>query len=88
MRRTPDYDTGCRNKARYNNRLDAKKVADGGKKFDLGSKRLLEPYRCPFCHGWHIGKARHRGGLHLKPFDKRSRRTTKSIMVRFRHGEL
>lgn len=88
MRRTPDFETGCVNKYRYRNRGEALKAAASGKKFDLGSKRRLEPYRCPFCSHWHIGKARHRGGEHLKPFDKRSRRRTRTIMVNYRHGEL
>lgn len=46
------YRPGCTGKRRYRTAPDA--AAHAGKLVRKPGYRALRPYRCPFCHGWHL----------------------------------
>jgi len=50
--------SACGKKINYGSEDSAARAAGGmnKKKAALGDSKLLEPYPCPFCAGWHIGR--------------------------------
>lgn len=60
FRRWPrDRIVECEGKERYESAGAARLVLDSRRRIKgKGAGRRLLPYRCAFCHGWHIGTRR------------------------------
>ena len=54
MEKEVDVEHSCLNKIRYSTYLKARM---GATRFGIHiDDRLLEPYYCNFCHGYHVGR--------------------------------